>query len=136
MHEGYCSCLVCVSVCVCDTALAASVYIHKQRYSRVSLRLFLDFDSWIFENKFPFESYVMKKPICKQVRAHHEPFSCTFRTNEGQQLPEAQLVGRMLLERQATSVKQARHKQLTTDYSQGLQEHVRACVVYERTAVV
>ena len=47
-------CLVCVCVCVSVPALAASafVYIRKQRYTRVSLRLFLDFDSWIFENTF------------------------------------------------------------------------------------
>ena len=45
---------VCLSVCVSVTALAApaSVYIRKQRYSRVSLRLYLDFDSWIFEKTF------------------------------------------------------------------------------------
>ena len=46
------------------------------------------------------------------------PFLRTFGTNGGLQLPEAQLVGRMLLQRLATgaltSVKQA------TDYSQGL----------------
>ena len=48
---------VCVCVCVCVSvylsvpALAASASVEdsKQRYSRVSLRLFLDFDSWIFE---------------------------------------------------------------------------------------
>ena len=41
------------SVCVSVTTLAASasVYIRKQLYTRVSLRLFLDFDSWIFEKK-------------------------------------------------------------------------------------
>ena len=54
---------VCVCVCVCVyrsvTALAASasVYTCNQRYSRVFLRLFLDFDSWIFEK--PFRSKVM-----------------------------------------------------------------------------
>ena len=44
--------------------------------------------------------------------------------------PEAQRVGRTLLQRLATgatSVKQARYKQLSTDY---YEEHVRACVVY------
>ena len=45
---------VCLSVCVSVPALAASafVYIRKQRYSRVPFRLFLDFDSWIFEKTF------------------------------------------------------------------------------------
>ena len=45
---------VCLCVCVSVPALAASafVYIRKQRYTRVSLRLFLDFDSWIFEKTF------------------------------------------------------------------------------------
>ena len=53
----------------------------------------------------------MKKPICKLVRAHREPFSRSFGTNETQQLREGQLVGRMLLQRLATgatAVKQAR----------------------------
>ena len=71
---------------------------------------------------FRFKSYGVKKPICKLVRAHREPFLRTFGTNKGQQL-QAQQVGRMLLQRLATgatSVKQARYKQLPTDYSQGL----------------
>ena len=53
----------------------------------------------------PFKSCGVEKPI-----AHREPFSRTFGTNGGQQLPEAQLVGRMLLQRLATGatgVKQA-----------------------------
>ena len=49
----------------------------------------------------------MKKPICKCVRAHREPFSRSFGTNETQQLREGQLVGRML-QRLATGVKQAK----------------------------
>ena len=72
---------------------------------------------------FRFKSYGVKKPICKLVRVSREPFLHTFGTNEGQQLPEAQQVGRMLLQRLATgatSVKQARYKQLPTDYLQGL----------------
>ena len=43
--------LSCVSVYMSVPALAASASVEtsKQRYSRVSLRLFLDFDRWIFE---------------------------------------------------------------------------------------
>ena len=46
-REGYCSCLVCVCVYLSVPALAASASVEtsNQRYSRVSLRLFLDFDS-------------------------------------------------------------------------------------------
>ena len=64
----------------------------------------------------PFKSYGVKKPICKLVRAHREPFSRSFGTNETQQLREGQLVGRMLLQRLstgATGVKQARYRQGT-----------------------
>ena len=45
---------VCVSVYLSVPALAASASVEdsKQRYSRVSLRLFLDFDSWIFKKLF------------------------------------------------------------------------------------
>ena len=60
---------VCVCVCVCVSvsvylsvpALAASASVEdsKQRYSRVSLRPFLDFDSWIFEK--PFRSKVIAR---------------------------------------------------------------------------
>ena len=63
-----------------------------------------------------FKSYGVKKPICKLVRAHREPFSRSFGTNETQQLREGQLVGRMLLQRLstgATGVKQARYRQGT-----------------------
>ena len=77
-------------------AASASVETSKQRYSRVSLRLFLDFDSWIFK------SYGVKKPICKLDSAYREPFSCSFGTNDTQHLREGQLVGRMLLQRLAT----------------------------------
>ena len=55
--------VVCVCVCVYLSvpALAASASVEdsKQRYSRVSLRLFLDFDSWIFEK--PFHSKVIAR---------------------------------------------------------------------------
>ena len=46
--------VVCVSVypSVPTLAASASVETSKQRYSRVSLRLFLDFDRWIFEKTF------------------------------------------------------------------------------------
>ena len=49
-----CAMVTVVVVCVCVPALAASasVYTCNQRYSRVSLRLFLDFDSWFFEKNF------------------------------------------------------------------------------------
>ena len=44
---------VCVCVCICPsvTALAASAFVCtcNQRCSQVHFRLFLDFDSWIFE---------------------------------------------------------------------------------------
>ena len=45
MREGYCSRLVCMSVYPSVPALAASASVEtsKQRYSRVSLRLFLDY---------------------------------------------------------------------------------------------
>ena len=68
---------------------------------------------------FSYDLYVwsFEKPICilafhaiTFVRAHREPFSRTFGTNGALQLPEAQLVGRMLLQRLptgATGVKQA-----------------------------
>ena len=52
---------VCVSVYLSVPALAASASVEdsKQRYSRVSLRLFLDFDSWNFEK--PFRSKVIAR---------------------------------------------------------------------------
>ena len=89
--------VLCVCVYLSVTALAASMpaYICNQRYSRGSLRLFLDFDSWIFEKNIPFKSYGMKKPICKFDRAHREPFSRTFRTSR---LQERQLVDLVLLQ--------------------------------------
>ena len=51
MREGYGSRPVCLSVCLSVPALAASASVEtrNQQYPLVSLRLFLDFDSWIFE---------------------------------------------------------------------------------------
>ena len=124
---------VCLSVCLSVPALAASASVEtsNQRYPLVSLRLFLDFDSWIFGKKLWREKPIANdekpsgqklwrgKANMQMITANREPFSRTFGTNGGQQLPEAQLVGRMLLQRLATGatgVKQARYKQLPTDY--------------------
>ena len=68
-----------------------------------------------------------EKANMQMVRAHREPFSRSFGTNETQQLREGQLVGRMLLQRLvtgATGVKQARYRQ------GGSEALVRACAVY------
>ena len=65
----------------------------------------------------------------KQVRAHREPFSRSFGTNETQQLHEGQLVGRMLLQRLATGatgVKQARYRR---EGLHGQLGTLRACAV-------
>ena len=53
-QEGYCSCPVCVSVCLSVTTLAATSFVFtlKSRYVGVCYRLFLDFNSWIFEKTF------------------------------------------------------------------------------------
>ena len=57
-QEGYCSRLVCVCVCVpvclsVTTLVATSfVFTLKSRYVGVCYRLFLDFNSWIFEKSF------------------------------------------------------------------------------------
>ena len=75
-----------------------------------------------FRKNLPFKSYSVKKPICKYVRAHREPFWRSFGTNETQQLREGQLVGRMLLQRLATGVKQARY---TTRGSEALYAHAQ-----------
>ena len=60
-----------------------------------------------FRKNLPFKSYGVEKP---RVGAHHQPLSRSFGTNESQQLREGQLVGRMLLQRLATGVKQARYR--------------------------
>ena len=76
-----------------------------------------------FGNNVSFKSYGVKKPICKLVRAHRQPFSRSFGTNETQQLRERQLVGRMLPQRLAagaTSVKLARYRRRPTRGSEAL----------------
>ena len=117
MREDYCSRPVCVSVClsVCLSvpALAASASIEtsNQQYPLVSLRLFLDLDSWIFEKTS------VQKLWREKVRAHRQPLSRSFGTDETQQLRKGQLVGRMLLQRLATGangVKQARYRRRPT----------------------
>ena len=63
-------CLVCLSVClsvypsVPALAASASFETSKQRYSRGSLRLFLEI-CVEFRKNLPFKSYGVKKPICK-----------------------------------------------------------------------
>ena len=78
-----------------------------------------------FRENLPFKSYGVKKAI---VRAHREPFSRSFGTNETQQLREGQLVGRMLLQRlatDATGMKQARYRRGPTRGSEALYAHAQ-----------
>ena len=57
---------VCVYLSVPALAASASIGTSKQRYSRVSLRLFLDpYICVEFRKNLPFKSYGVKKPICK-----------------------------------------------------------------------
>ena len=57
-QEGYGSCLVCLSVCVCVclsvTTLSATSVVStlKVRYGGVCLRLFSVFNLWIFDKSF------------------------------------------------------------------------------------
>ena len=124
---------VCLCVCLSVTALAATAFVSacNQRHLRHYFRLFLDFNSWIFEKAFRYKSYGEKKPICKLVRAHREPFSRIFGTNETQQLREGQLVGRMLLQRLATGVKQARYRRSLLGGQRGTRTRMRSgqCMV-------
>ena len=77
-----------------------------------------------FRKNLPLKSYGVKKPICKLVRAHRQPLSRSFGTDETQQLREGQLVGRMLLQRLATGANGVKQ-------GEGLLEVlVRACAVY------
>ena len=88
-----------------------------------------------FRKNLPLRSYGVKKPICKCIRAHRQPLSRSFGTNETQQLREGQLVGRMMLQRLATGatdVKQARYRRRPTRGSEAL---VRACAVLYTTLV-
>ena len=84
-----------------------------------------------FRKNLPFKSYGVKKPICKCFRAHRQPLSRSFGTDETQQLREGQLVDRMLLQRLATGangVKQARYSRRRP--TRGSEVPVRACAVY------
>ena len=92
---------VCLSVYPSVPALAASASVEtsKQRYSRVSLRLFLDIYMWSFEKTFRSKVMAWKSQL---QMSHRQPLSRSFGTNETQQLREGQLVGRMMLQRLAT----------------------------------
>ena len=88
--------VVCVCLSVCPSVTAASVRTWNQRYSWVS--------SWILTRGFSKKTSVQKLWREKANML----FSHTFGINEGQNLPEAQLVGQVLLERLATGAH--RHK--------------------------
>ena len=90
-------------------AASASVETSKQRYSRVSLRLFLDSYVWSFEKTFRSKVMAWKSQYANELEL-------SVRTNETQQLREGQLVGRMMLQRLATGatgVKQAYRRRPT-----------------------
>ena len=58
MQEGYATCLVslsvCLSVCLSVTTLVVTSFVLalEVRYVGVYYRLFLDFNSWIFDKTF------------------------------------------------------------------------------------
>ena len=100
--------LVSVYPSVPALAASASVETSKQRYSRVSLRLFLDYMCGV--SKKPSVEKLWREKANMQM-THRQPLSRSFGTNETQQLREGQLVGRMMLQSLATGatgVKQAR----------------------------
>ena len=76
---------MCVYLSVPALAASASVETSKQRYSRVSLRLFLDFDR--------------KKPSVRKL--WREKANMQMSWSSRQELLEGRLVGRMLLHRLA-----------------------------------
>ena len=71
-------------------AASASVETSKRRCSRVSLRLFLDFDRWIFEKTFRSKVMACKSQYANELMsgAHRVPFSRTFGTSETQEMLE------------------------------------------------
>ena len=88
----FCRALV-ASLPLAKNALHSPTSTCNQRHPWVSLRLH-GFKRVEFRKTLPFKSYGVKKPLCKCVRTHREPFSRSFGTNETQQLLEGQLVGR------------------------------------------
>ena len=65
-----CVCLcVCVCVCLSVPALAASASVEtsKQRYSRVSLRLFLDLYVWSFKKTFRSKDMAWKSQYANEL---------------------------------------------------------------------
>ena len=55
-----------------------------------------------FRKKTSVQKLWREKGNMQMIRAHRQPLSRSFGTNETQQLREGQLVGRMLLQRLAT----------------------------------
>ena len=132
MREGYCSRPVCVSVCpsVPTLAASASVETSKQRYSRVSLRLFLDLYVWSFEKNFRSKVMAWKSQYANELELTASRFRAVSGRTKRSSYVKGKLVGRMLLQRLATGatgVKQARYRRGSTRGSEAL---VRACAVY------
>ena len=88
-----CARVTVVVLCVCALAASASVYTYISATN--DTHGFLLGVSWILIRGFSKKSSVQKL-------WHKKPFSCIFGTNGALQLPEAQLVGRILLQRLAT----------------------------------
>ena len=98
-------------MCLSVPALAASASVgtSNQRYSRVYLRLFLEYYYvWSFEKTFRSKGMAWKSQYANEL----ELTVSSFGTNETHQLREGQLVGRMMLATGATRVKQARRPTL------------------------
>ena len=98
-------------------------------------------NSWVFSSiltrgfskNLLFKSYGMKKPICKQDRAHREPFSRTFGTIETHELRTtsrstvASYASYWCNRRKTSEIRIAKATACS-----GLHGHTRTCAVYER----
>ena len=77
-----CARVTVLVLCPSVTALAA-LHTSNQRYSWVSLRLFLDLDSWIFGKKTPFKSYGVKKQYANELELTASHFRALSGSTKG-----------------------------------------------------
>ena len=86
MQEGYGTCLVCVCVSVCTPAPTSLVSTLKMRYVRVYLRLFLLFNSWVFDKSFRSRGMARKSQYANEqlpLATGFSPVSSTVHTSVG-----------------------------------------------------
>ena len=133
MHEGYCSCLVCLCVCRCLSVGLLPLHLLQCAFTAaiIDTHRFLVSFPWILTHGFSkhpsiLELWPKKANNMLIFGAHLQPFLCIFWTSQAQDLLHQLLCSTKLLAPDEMSRRRRRYGAATGHYKMAL--HLTICV--------